>query len=127
MNTEEKLKKMILARYGSILQFSKATGIPNTTLISMLERGLLKTNISTVIGICQELNLSVDELAKGNIVPSGNISTAETTLDGIIQTAVINLQAYEVTMDGIILSDAEKAEIVTVLEIIVELCRRRRK
>ncbi len=125
METEDKLKKMIIARYGSILQFSKQSGIPNTTLISVFERGLLRTNISTVIRLCEELNLSVDEIAKGNIVPA-SVRSAEMTLDGIIQSAIVNLQAFEVTIDGTKLTDAEKHEIVTVLEIIIEYFRRRK-
>lgn len=65
---EEKLKKIILNKYNSIKSFSEKIDVPYTTIDTILKRGIKKANINNIIKICNELNISVDELEKGNIV-----------------------------------------------------------
>ena len=59
MNKSEKLKSIILSRYKSIREFSFAVGIPNTTLVSALDRGIGGMAIDKVIQICDFLNLDI--------------------------------------------------------------------
>ncbi len=67
MKTEEKLKELIIEKYGTVKFFSNVVGIKYTTLDSMLKKDIGKASISNVIKICHELHLDVDALAEGRI------------------------------------------------------------
>ena len=54
----EILKGVILSRYKSIRQFAVAMNIPDSTLITALERGVGGMAYSTVIRICEALSLN---------------------------------------------------------------------
>lgn len=70
MSTEEKVKALILTKYKSLRDFvnNSDIGIPYTTVDGMLKRGLNNASISNVTRLCQILEISADELAKGNVV-----------------------------------------------------------
>ncbi len=59
MTKTEKLKNIILSRYGSIREFSKIVGIPSTTLTSALDRDIGGMAVDRVIKICDSLDLNV--------------------------------------------------------------------
>ena len=59
---EEQLKKIIIERYGSVMQFSKKIDVPYTTIDTILKRGIDNSNVSNVIKICKELKLSVEDM-----------------------------------------------------------------
>lgn len=65
---ENKIKEIILEKYGSVKRFADKIGIPYTTIDTILKRGILKSNVLNVIKICNELNINVDELANGKVV-----------------------------------------------------------
>lgn len=67
MTTEEQIKHLIIGRYGSVLKYSKEANIPYSTLASMFERGIRQTSTNTFFRLCQTLNLSMEDLAKGKI------------------------------------------------------------
>lgn len=67
MTIEEEVKKMIVARYGSLRQFAFEINIPYTTAQSIFNRGLDKAGIQNVISICQALGIDTDALADGKI------------------------------------------------------------
>ena len=69
MTTEQKLIDLIKAKYGNLVKFTSTIEMPNSTLATILKRGIDSASISNIIKICHALNISVDELAKGNIVP----------------------------------------------------------
>lgn len=58
MNKAEILKKEILRQYRSVRQFSLEMGIPYSTLVTALERGIDGMAYGTVIKICDKLNLN---------------------------------------------------------------------
>lgn len=68
MTIEDKLKKVIQLRFGSIRKFSKACGIPTSTLSTIFKRGLLNTTTDKLIDICDTLEISTDDLVRGRIV-----------------------------------------------------------
>lgn len=70
---EQKLKSLILEQYGSLSKFAEIVDMPWTTLDSVLKRGIKKSNVSNIIKICQELQISADELANGKIVGLSNL------------------------------------------------------
>lgn len=59
---EEKLKNIIIDKYGSIRQFAIKIDIPYTTVDSILKRGIDNSNVGNVIKMCKALNLSIDKL-----------------------------------------------------------------
>ena len=67
MSIEEKLKHLILSRYDSISEFTTIAQIPNSTMVSILKRGILKASVGNIIKICKVLNISADSLADGKI------------------------------------------------------------
>ena len=67
----KKLKKAILAKFKSVRQFSIEMGIPYSTLVTALDRGIEGMAYGTVIRICDRLSLNpVDfsTLEKGEVL-----------------------------------------------------------
>lgn len=83
MTIEEQLKELIISKNGSVLKFTQKYGIPYSTMTSLFSRGVNKTNINTIIKVCQALQISADELANGKItfVPEIDYMQAEMMLD----------------------------------------------
>lgn len=73
MTTEEKLKEYILSRYQSVRDFALHANLSNSTLDSILRRGIGNSSVNNIIKICKTLGISVDELANGNIVPTNTV------------------------------------------------------
>ena len=67
MTTEEKVKKMIIERYGTVKDFSEIIGVKYTTVVNILKRGFANAGINNVVKICHELNISTDALAENMI------------------------------------------------------------
>lgn len=59
---EEEVKNMIVEKYGSVRQFAQKIGLANSTIDSILRRGFDNSNVSNIIKICKELNISADKL-----------------------------------------------------------------
>ena len=62
MKREEKIIEAIKAKYKSIREFSKISGIPNSTIMSMLKKGLGGTSVDTVLLICKHLDMQIEDL-----------------------------------------------------------------
>lgn len=58
MTKAEILKKEILKQYRSVRQFAIDMGIPYSTLVTALERGIEGMAYGTVIRMCDKLNLN---------------------------------------------------------------------
>lgn len=58
MKKAEILKKAILSHYRSVRRFSTELGIPYSTLVTALERGIEGMAYGTVIRMCQQLKLN---------------------------------------------------------------------
>lgn len=67
MTLEEKLREMILNKYHSMREFSTRIDVPNSTVESILKRGVQNSSVSNVIKLCKGLNISVEALAEGKI------------------------------------------------------------
>ncbi len=82
---EKRLKEYILDNFKTIRNFAKAIGMPESTIRSILKRGLGKANLATVLRITNFLNIDANQLAKGKIVkkqknPYENLTSLETEL-----------------------------------------------
>ena len=65
---ENKIKDIIIEKYGSVKRFSTKIDVPYTTIDTILKRGLMKSNTLNVIKICKELDIDIDELANNRLV-----------------------------------------------------------
>lgn len=63
---EEKIKNLIIEKYGSVRQFSLKIDVPYTTIDSILKRGIDNSNVSNVIKMCKALGISVDKSIENN-------------------------------------------------------------
>lgn len=61
------------------MAFANATGVPYTTVDSMLKRGVMNAGVGKVIKICRGLGISADGLADGKIIP---YETSESKFNG---------------------------------------------
>jgi hypothetical protein len=124
MTAEEKLKEVIIEKYGSVLNFSNSTGIPNSTVVGILNRGLKNSSVSKVIMICEALQLSVDGLAEGRIVRAEE-QKAEIDIHEIIRSVKFNIDSYKnITLDGQPLTIEEKNILWDSLDIPIMLIRK---
>lgn len=74
---EEKIKKLIIEKYGSVRQFALKIDVPYTTIDSILKRGIDNSNVSNVIKICKALDLSIDKtIEKNDLVSTLNFDNA---------------------------------------------------
>ena len=67
MTIEEQLKELMIKKSGSVNKFSQSCGLSTSTVATMFTRGVNKTNVNTIIKICQALSISADELSNGRI------------------------------------------------------------
>ncbi len=96
---EEELKKMIIEKYGSVMQFSKKIDVPYTTIDTILKRGIDNSNVTNVIKICKELKLSVEEMVDNKkLISQLNFDNAE-IID--IDTNMIKIPVYGTIKAGI--------------------------
>lgn len=59
---EEKIRKLIIEKYGSVRQFAFKINVPYTTVDTILKRGIDNSNVGNVIKMCKALNISVENL-----------------------------------------------------------------
>ena len=66
MNSSDKIKNAILTQYKSGREFSNIVGIPNSTLVSALdkENGIGGMAVEKVVKICEALNLDIKDVYK---------------------------------------------------------------
>lgn len=67
MSIEEQLKHFIVVKYGSIRKFAPRTGLPYSTIISILRRGIDNCNGQNLKMICEALHISQEALLNGKI------------------------------------------------------------
>lgn len=94
---EDKLKNLIIEKYGSIRQFSFKIDIPYTTVDSILKRGIDNSNVGNVIKICKALNISIDTLLDDkDIVNAENIIKDSDSIDN---EPINEMEHYKVLFD----------------------------
>lgn len=89
MTIEEKLKKLIIEKSGSVNKFSSECGLSQSTIATIFVRGVNNANARNIIKICKHLGISADELLESRIVKS-SISD----LDGEINTKLLSEENY---------------------------------
>ena len=76
---EDKIKELIIEKYGSVRQFALKIDVPYTTIDSILKRGIDNSNVSNVIKMCKALGISVDKSIESNEIIS-NLTFDNATL-----------------------------------------------
>ena len=131
MTIEEKLKNMILERYGSVSEFTKQIDMANSTFATIMKNGVHKANVSNIIKICKALDISADELANDRIVPSGKrlqSQTLMTDIEEIITFTKMNIMTYDnLTLNGEPMTNEDKKTMMDALELCVEFIKRKHK
>lgn len=111
MTVEEQLKDLIIEHSSSISKFASDCGLPYSTVATVFRRGVGKTNVNTIILICRELHISVDEILKGNIVPVTEISSQARDIDRLIDETKLtkgNLERLKAYYQGLL--DSQKGQ-----------------
>lgn len=132
MNTEEKLKELILRRYHSIREFTTVINIPYTTMDSIFRRGIGNSSVTNIVKICKGLKISVDALADGDIVPIKERPHTPKNLDDSIEVKEIlddtkDLLSHHgfITLDGKPMSKNGIESIIDAIEVGVEIAKKK--
>ena len=106
MKKAEVLKREILRQYRSVRQFSLEIGIPYSTLVTALERGIDGMAYGTVIKMCDKLNLNPvdfspldDSEALGAKLIENRVMTSYTKLNQEGREKVLDLMEYFAQID----------------------------
>ncbi len=126
MTIEQMLKAYILEKYETMSDFADSIEMPNTTLSSIMNRGIYKSNAQNIIKICKALDISADSLAQGQIVPN-KTKRKQIDLSEKISVLKLNIHQMDLTLDGATLTDDEKDYLLDSIELAVEFIRRRKK
>lgn len=127
MTVENKLKSYILSKYKSVNEFSQETGIPQSTVATIFKRGVNNSSVGSIIKICTALNISTDELAKGNIVSLDQyIETYYDDTEEVLQT-MRRLLAHSKYIDGEPASKEELDNMINAIDVGVEIAKRKKK
>ena len=130
MRVEDNLRLYILDRYPSLREFAIIADISNSTLDSMLKRGIANSSINNVIKMCKTLGISADELAENRITPIANYNhtlTDSVEINDILSEAKKQLATtYNLTLDGIPVDRKIVVDIINAITIGVELAKKKK-
>ena len=125
MTIEEKLREMILTKYGTVVAFGKRIGLSSSTLYSILSRGVSNASAQNVLKICEALEISADALAEGLIKPRDQYVPAIDINDWLYAER-IHLMNVNITIDGTPLTDAQRLALWDSLRMSADFIRRNR-
>ena len=126
---EENLKNLIVSKYGTMVNFSSKIGMSNSTLAAIINRGVNNASVSNLIKICNELDISADALAGGEIKPNIN-SNAESwnfkdVSDVMTFVKIALSSSKEITIYGQALTNDDKQSLIDAFELSCEFIRRK--
>lgn len=131
MTIENRLKRIILEKYGSMREFSKQIGMSQSTFATIMNRGIHKASITNVIKICQALEISADELANDKIVPvNGEVQkiVKKTEINELLAYTDENMNQLRCfTVDGKQMNNAEIELFLDGLNMTIGIIRKRRE
>ena len=88
MQTEERIRELIIAKYGNVRAFAVENDISYTTVRSILERGVMNAKAENVFKLCRALGISPDTLAEWEL-NDHSLSKNSHDIDEAIQNAVV--------------------------------------
>lgn len=127
MTAEEKLKQLILTKYRSVREFTQMHEIPYSTVATIWQKGIKKTSITTMIKVCQALNISTDELIAGRITFVDDPPEPTRIEDYILQLQQKLQNTENLTLNDQPVDEAQINSLVKSLEVIIEIEKRKTK
>ena len=131
MTIEEKLKDFIISKYGNLSNFSKEIDMANSTLSTILKKGVRKASITNILKICEALEISADGLAEEKIVPytfNQKNPSKSTDIDKMLDHIKNNSGEYTfLTVDDKPLTKKELEFITYGFKLVVQLLKKKRK
>lgn len=127
MTTEDKLRDYILSNYDSLYDFSEHVDVPYSTIYGILKRGIMNSNIDNVLSICRALNISADELARGNVTPIIHKTPDPSFIDLQNLPRLLDAQNITVTVNGEALTEKERNQFEYFIAVISDFFRRERE
>lgn len=126
---EDKLKKLIIERYGSMIAFSKSIGMANSTLATIIDRGVKKASVNNIIKICTALGISADGLAHGKIVHiKRNTNNSVVRIEDIIEDAQnLILETENISINGKKMTVDERVDMADALSLLFDIVKVRNK
>lgn len=112
MTTEDKVKKMIIERYGTVKEFSKKIDVNYTTVVNILKRGFANAGINNVIKICKELNISTDAIAENRIEKPKDTYITDKDL-------ILTLEKKDIVIDNKKLNEEQKKRLIKYLKFLL--------
>lgn len=127
MTIEDKLKNLILDRYSSIREFTLKIDMAYSTLNSIFIRGIQNSTLSNILKICDELHISADALANGEIEYTSKLVDTETRdVNEILANTKRQLLADHALMfNGKPAGEESIQSILDAMEIGMEIARRK--
>lgn len=112
--TEQQLRELIELKYGSVRQMALKIDMPASTINSILNRGILKSNVDNIFKICSALDIRPESLAEGmdfhkQNEDSSDIVVIYNQLDEVRQEKVIDYAT-------VLLNEQVSMKATTVLE-----------
>ena len=78
---EKELKELIVSKFGNLKKFAEYIDMSWTTLDGVIKRGVNKTNITTLIRVCEGLGIDCESLYYGKIVYKSKENIADSFSD----------------------------------------------
>ena len=125
MTIENKLRELIVSRYGNVSIFTKSIGIPNSTFASIMQRGIMNSNISSVYKVCRALHISIDKLCEGEIISTSDLPEPEPVeISSRLQSLCTDLRTRDhITIDGEPIPENRKNDIALLLQLLLTYVR----
>ena len=123
MAIEDELKEYILSRYQSLKEFSDYADLPNSTVNTILTRGVLNAKVENVIKICKALNISADSLSEGKIEPKFDYVKPSLDIKDIVDDTKTKL-SHALTIDGENVDSKSIESLTQALDIGYEMTKR---
>ena len=121
---EKELKNLIIDRYGTVINFSKSVGLPNSTVASILNRGIIHTTVGNMQKICHALGLDIKAFSEGKLCPAlPDHQTAD--LKDINRIYMHSASAS--SLDGLQITDYEAKLIKESLDFAIKIIRNNRQ
>ena len=112
--TEQQLRELIELKYGSVRQMALKIDMPASTINSILNRGILKSNVDNIFKICSALDIRPESLAEGIDFhkQAGNSSDIVAIYNQLDEDRQANVVDYATTL----LNEQVSMKATTVLE-----------
>lgn len=127
MKIEDTLKSYIIERYRSVRAFANTNRIPYTTVVSALKRGIDNSSVTTIVRICDALNLSSDSLMEGRIVVKSDMfDTTEPVLDlnDLVASYKWTFKNNPIKYNGQLLTENDIKTLLTGIDIGIEMIKK---